>query len=250
MFSFLPALGLSLILAIALCVHVVRTGQPMYWLWIILAFQPLGGIVYLVAIVLPAWTSGAGAQRLQAGAMRSLDPGREYREAKAALDLSPTVHNQMRLAKAAAAQGRWQEAEDLYAHAAQGIHAEDPVLILGRATALLELGRASEALPLVQALVENPDEGRMPPVGLALARALEAMGRNSEAEAAYDRAAGRMPGLEGLGRQAAFLARTGRKAQAQQIIADMDRRITQANPQFRKEGRAWRDLAAKAVAEH
>jgi hypothetical protein len=29
----------------------------------------------------------------------------------------------------------------------------------------------------------------------------------------------------------------------------MDRRIASANPQFRKEGRAWRDLAARALAQ-
>ena len=42
----LPAFGLSLLFSIALCVHVVRTNQAMYWLMIILMLQPLGGLVY------------------------------------------------------------------------------------------------------------------------------------------------------------------------------------------------------------
>ena len=46
-------LGLSLIFSILLCVHVVRTGQQMYWLMIILLIQPLGGLVYLIAIIAP-----------------------------------------------------------------------------------------------------------------------------------------------------------------------------------------------------
>ncbi|MEP6966472.1 MAG: hypothetical protein ABI906_00180 [Pseudomonadota bacterium] len=101
----LPVLGVSLLFSIALCVHVVRTGQAMYWLWIILAIPWLGGIVYLVAVVLPSLAGGPTARRLSQGARETLDPEREYRRAKAACDDTPTVHNRMRLAKAAAPWG-------------------------------------------------------------------------------------------------------------------------------------------------
>ena len=36
--------GLSLAFSIAMCIHAVRSGQQMYWLFIILAFQPVGGL--------------------------------------------------------------------------------------------------------------------------------------------------------------------------------------------------------------
>ena len=38
-------IGFSLVFSILLCVHVVRSGREMYWLFIILAFQTVGGIV-------------------------------------------------------------------------------------------------------------------------------------------------------------------------------------------------------------
>ncbi len=244
----LPVFGLSLLFSIALCVHVVRTNQPMFWLMIILMLQPLGGLVYLVAIVLPSMAGGPTARRVAQGARENLDPGREYREARGAADATPTVHNQMRLAKAAAALGRHDEAERLFAAAAIGVHADDPVLLLGRATARIELGRPTEALVLLDKLGEDGDEGRTPQAALAFGRAYDALGRTAEADTAYQWAAGRMPGLEGLGRYAAFLAHTGRGAQAREAIAEMDRRIASANPQFRREGRHWRDLAARALA--
>jgi hypothetical protein len=244
----LPAFGLSLLFSIALCVHVVRTNQAMYWLMIILMLQPLGGIVYLVAIVIPSMAGGTAARRLRQSARAALDPTREYREAKADCDDTPTVHKQMRLARAAAALGRWQEAESLYGQAAHGIHAEDPALLFGRAVALIELGRHGEALALLEALGKDADEGRTPAVALALGRAYEGLGRMSEADTAYQWAAERLPGLEGLGRYAAFLALTGHRDEAREAVAEMDRRIARANPQFRKEGRAWRDLAARALA--
>ena len=232
---------LYLLLAVALCVHVVRTNQNFFWIWIILFVPFLGSVVYLVAIVVPELVGGTGAKRLGMAAREALDPGREYRQAHAAVDDSPTVHNRMRLAAAAAALGR-------HAEAAQGIHADDPALLLGRATALVELGRNEEALELLKQLGEDEARARSPSVSLTLGRALEGLGRYGDAEAAYQWAAGRMPGLEGLARYAAFLARTGRKSEAAEQLAEIDRRIAKANPQFRKEGRVWRDLAAQALA--
>jgi hypothetical protein len=244
--SLLIALA-PLLIAIALCVHVVRTNQPLYWIFLILFVPVLGSVVYLIAIVIPEMAGGTRAKRMGMAARDALDPGREYRQAKAAADDSPTVHNRMRLAAAAASLGRHAEAEQLYGEAMQGIHADDPALLLGRANALIELGRAPEALPLVEKLTEEQG-ARSPATALAQARVYEALGRIAEADAAYQWAAGRLPGLEALGRYAAFLARVGRKSEAADNLAEIDRRIERANPQFRREGRTWRDLAAQALA--
>ena len=246
----LPSLLIAsapLLIGIALCVHVVRTNQPLFWIFVILFVPVLGSVVYLIAIVIPEMTGGTRAKRMGMAARDALDPGREYRQAKAATDDSPTVHNRMRLAAAAASLGRHAEAEQLYAEAMQGIHADDPALLLGRANALIELGRAPEALPLVEKLLDE-QATRSPATALAQARVLEALGRYAEADTAYQWAAGRLPGLEALARYAAFLARVGRKDEAADNLAEIDRRIARANPQFRREGRAWRDLAAQALA--
>lgn len=240
-------IGLSLAFAIFLCVHAVRTGQAQYWLWIILMFQPLGGVVYLVAVYLPEVFGSPTAQRLQATARHALDPTREYREAQTAVEDSPTVRNQSRLAEAAAALGRHDEAERLYRDAAHGIHAEDPTLLLGRANALIELGRNQEARTALDKLGENVEDGRTPAAALALGRANEGLGRVAEAEDAYQWALERMPGFEAAGRYAAFLARSGRRKEAEDLLADIDRRIVKTNRHFRAEAKSWRDLAAQAI---
>jgi len=244
----LPIFGLSLIFSVLLCVHVVRTGQQMYWLWIILAFPWLGALIYAAAVIAPEMFRGPTARRLGHGARQALDPTREHRTARIARDEAPTVANQLRLARAATALGRHDEAETLYGQAARGIHAEDPVLLLGRAVALIELGRFSEALPLLDLLGQDTDKGRSPAAALALGRTYEGLGRNAEAETAYQWAVERLPGLEALGRHAAFLARTGHRVEAKEAVDEMDRRIAKANPQFRREARGWRDLAAHALA--
>lgn len=245
----IPLIGLSLAFSIGLAVHVVRTGREMYWLWIILMFQPLGGLVYFLTNVLPDLLGGSRARQLSKAAREALDPTREYREAKAACDDTPTVRNQSRLASAAAALGRHDEAEGLYREAAQGIHADDPTLLLGRANALLELERHREALEVLEALGRNESDGRTPSAALALGRAYEGLGRLGEADTAYQWAAQRLPGFEGLARYAAFMARHGRRGEAEEAVAEMDKRLVKLRGPFRKEGRAWRDLAAQALAE-
>ena len=252
--SLLFAFGLPGLIAIVafliwMCIHVVRSGQQIFWIWIILVvFPPIGALVYFFAIVFPELIGGPTARKVGRAARETLDPTRAYRDAKAAHDLAPTVHNQMRLAVAAAELGRHEEAEALYAQAMQGVHADDPALLLGRAKALVELNRPAEALALLERLRADGKEGETPQAVLTFARAYEGLGRGDEAARNYEWAAPRLPGLEGIARQAAFLAHSGRKAEAAECLAEIDRRIERANPHFQKEGRVWRDFAAEAIA--
>jgi hypothetical protein len=238
---------LSLGVAILLCWHVMKTGRDTFWLWIILMFQPIGGLVYFALNIVPDIFGGSAARNLGRAARQTLDPHREYREAKAACDDVPTVRNQSRLAAAAVRLGRYDEAEVLYRDAAVGIHADDPVLLLGRANALLELNRPAEALAVLERLGEDEANGRTAPAALALGRAYEGVGRIDEADTAYQWASQRLPGFEGLARYAAFMARHGRRDEAREAVAELDKRMDKLKPQFRKEARAWRDHAAEAL---
>lgn len=248
MFSLpLPLLGLSFLIAIVLCVHAVRTGQQMYWLWIILALQPIGGIVYFVAVIGPELWGGKTARKVGAAARQAIDPQREYREAAKAVDDAPTVANRVRLAVAATELGKYDEAERLYADSLTGMYADDAQLLLGRANALIELNRPAEALPLLEKLGEQPTAGRTPHTMLALGRVYQALGREEQAETALSWAAANYPGFEGVARYTAFLARMGRKDEARAQLAEIDKRLAKTHAHFRKEAKRWRDFAAAAV---
>lgn len=248
MFSLpLPLLGLSLLFSIALCVHVVRTHREMYWLWIILLFQPVGGVVYVAAVIIPEWLGGRTAQKVSAAARQALDPQREYREAAKAVDDAPTVANRVRLAVAASALGKHAQAEALYAESLAGLYADDPQLLLGRANALIELNRPAEALPLLEKLGETPTAGRTPHTMLALGRVYHALGREEQAETALRWAADHYPGFEGVARYTVFLASQGRQDEARAQLAEIDKRLAKTHAHFRKEAKGWRDFAAGAV---
>jgi hypothetical protein len=243
----IPGFLLSLIMAVLLCWHAVKTGRNSMWLWIILMTQPLGGLVYIALNIVPDIFGGTTARKLGQAARETLDPHREYREAKQACDETPTVRNQSRLAAAAAHLGHFSEAEALYRTAAHGVHAGDPVLLLGLANALLELNRPAEALEVLERLGTDETFGRTPAAAMSLGRTYEALDRITEADTAYQWASERLPGFEALARYAAFMARHGRRDEARQIVVELDKRMVKLRGQFRREAQTWRDFAARAM---
>ena len=238
---------LTYVPALLLCWHIVRTGRDTFWLWIVLMAPGIGSIAYIALNIIPDIFGGSTARKVSRAARETLDPNREYREAKAACDDTPTVRNQSRLATAAAHMGRHAEAEALFRAAAQGVHADDPVLLLGLANALLELRCPADALEVLDRLGKDEAHGRTPAAALALGRAYEDLGRIAEADTALQWASERMPGFEALARYAAFMARNGRQAEAREVVTELDKRLAKLHGPFRKEAITWRDHAQAAL---
>ncbi|MFZ2031449.1 MAG: hypothetical protein WAU68_14145 [Vitreimonas sp.] len=228
-------------------IHAVRSGQQMYWLWILVIAPLLGPLIYFFAVLVPEFAGGRTARGVTRAAQQALDPERELRLAKQALDDTPTLGNRMRLAQASERLGRWQEAEALWAQCVEGPWAEDPAVLMGHTRTLIELGRYNDALQRLEQLKKLGREGETPQATLAFARVYEGLGRNDDADDAYRACVDRVPGLEAGGRYVAFLAKAGRRADAELGLAEIDRRLQKIAPPLRPEARQWRDLAANAM---
>lgn len=228
-------------------VHVVRTGREMYWLWLFAIAPMLAPAFYFFAVLVPEMMGGRTARNVGKAARQAIDPERDFRNAMRALEDTPTVGNRMKIAQAAAALGRWSDAEAQWALAADGHWADDPAVLKGHAEALLELGRYEDALKRLEHLRAQGSEGATPQVALLFARAHEGLGRNEEADDAFRFAADRVPGLESGARYVAFMAKTGRREDAEIGFGEIERRYSKISPQLRGEARTWRDMAAKAL---
>lgn len=228
-------------------IHVVRTGREMFWLWLFIIGPLIAPAFYVLAVLVPSMLGGRTARNVGKAARQALDPERDYRNALHALEDTPTVGARMRVAQAAAALGRWSDAEAQWSQCLEGHWAEDPAILLGHAHALLELGRHQDALAQLEKLKALGREGGTPVVALAFARAYEGLERNQEADDAYRFAADRVPGLEAGGRYVAFMAKTGRRADAEVGLAELDRRLQKIAPPLRAEARIWRDIAARSL---
>ncbi|MGE3301481.1 MAG: hypothetical protein AB7M12_00015 [Hyphomonadaceae bacterium] len=249
MTAYLLSFGpLAIVLSIVCGAHAVRTGRPVFWIWLFIFAPGLGPAIYVIAELLPEWLGGRTANRLRAGITKALEPEREYRAAKEAVYEGPSAGARLRLGHAAMALKRYEEAETQFRQAAQGQFADDPAILMAHAAALLELRRWEEALQRMEAVLAQGAPGRTPQAALAFARAYEGLGRLEEAEAPYRFAVERMPGLEAAARYVAFLARAGRKEETREGMTEIDRRLAKTPAHFRAEARAWRDMAAAAAA--
>ncbi len=189
-------IGLHLALAIFCAIHAVRSGQQTYWLFILFSFPMLGSVVYLLTIYLPHGRLHRKANRALRAVGRALDPGRELREAREALEETPTAQNQMRLAAALLAADQLDEAAATYELCLQGPFANDADVRWGAAQVQLMRQRADVCLTHLAVIAERQPDYRAEAVSLLRARALAMQGRHDEAGTLFSATVARFGSFE------------------------------------------------------
>lgn len=225
--------GLHILIALLCAVHVVRSGQPLYWLFILFVFPMLGSLVYFFAIYLPNSRLDHGARRAVTAAARVMDPGREVREARAVYDVSPSAQNQMRLAEALLNAGEPREAAELYEGALKGPFANDPDLRFGAVRAEVECQRFDAALTHLQALQADRPEFRPDQVLLLLARCHAGAGHVADARENFEAALRRYGSFEAHAEYAIWALATGDTATAARLQTEIDRQVRLWTPASR-----------------
>ncbi|WP_202845281.1 tetratricopeptide repeat protein [Luteimonas saliphila] len=242
-----PVLLLSIALQIGCAVHVVRTGRPLYWVFILLIGSYLAVAIYLIAEVLPEMRHHRAARNLARGVQRTLDPGRGQREASRRLDLADTIENRRTLAEQSLQAGDHARAAELYQASLNGLYATDPHLMLGLAQAQFGLNRPAEARATLEALIAANPGFRSSDGHLLYARAVEATGDIEAARHEYEALVQGYPGEEARARYALLLGREGDEAGAQRLFREILKRADALPRYYRNEQREWIDLAKRAL---
>jgi hypothetical protein len=243
-------LGAHILVAIFFAVHAIRTGRNLYWLIILFSFPLLGSIVYFLVEYLPQSRLQRGINRAAGTAMKLLDPEREYRDASAAFDLTPTAQNKIRLARACLERGRTDEAIGHYRDALKGPFASDSELLFGYTRALLAEGSqagAREALDALTRLKQAHPDYRKDEVALFVARAYAAAGEDAEAEKAFDFALQLYNNVETRARYIAWLASRGHADLARRHLEDLQKAARHWNAHARSMNREWVALAETSL---
>ncbi len=216
-------LGLHILLALFCAVHVLRSGQQLYWLFILFAFPLLGSLVYFFMIYMPNSRLERGALKAVSAAAKAMDPGKAVRAARADFDETPTAQNQMRLAAALLDAGQAEEAAKLYEGGLKGPFASDPDLRFGAARAFVESRRFAEALTHLEQLRTNRPDYRPDAVSLLLARSLAGTSRQAEAREEYERTLQRFGTFESHAEYAIWALATGDASTAARLQSEIDR---------------------------
>ncbi|TYQ18802.1 UNVERIFIED_ORG: hypothetical protein JN05_01990 [Zoogloea ramigera] len=226
-------IGIHILVAIFFAVHAVRNGQPIYWLLILFMFPLIGSVVYFIAIYLPSSHINQGARKVANVAVKTLDPGRELREAREAYDYTPTAQNQMRLASALLEGGNAAEAATTYEACLQGPFSGDLEIRFGAARATFAAGRADDAVKHLQTIRAANDGFRAEQVSLLLAQAWAAAGRQDEARAEFEHALSRYSGFTTQAEYAIWAAGAGDADKARALEVELRRTIERWTPQTR-----------------
>jgi hypothetical protein len=230
----LAGLGLHILLALLCAVHVVRTGQQMYWLLILFSFPLLGSLVYFFMVYLPNSRLERGAIKAVSAAAKALDPSKEVRAARSEYEEAPTAQNQMRLAAALLEVGEAEEAAKLYEGALKGPFASDPDLRYGAARAFVECQRYSEALTHLQELQTSRPDYRPDGVSLLVARSFAGTSRPAEAREEFERAVARFGTFEARAEYAIWALATGDAGTAARLQTEIDKITSRWNAMNRE----------------
>lgn len=243
-----PLLLLSLILQVACGVHVVRTGRPLYWLFILLLFSYIAVLIYFIAEILPELRNNPAARRAARRARAHVDPGRERRQGERQLGLADTVENRRLLAEQCLQEGDFARAEDLFSASLKGLYRTDPDLMLGLARAQHGQGKAQDARDTLDALIAANPGFRSIDGHLLYARAVEDLGDTTAALHEYETVVQGYPGEEARARHALLLRRSGDTEAARRLFQEiLDRADLQQN-HYRRAQKEWIALARSELA--
>jgi hypothetical protein len=239
----------TILVQIGCVVHLFRNHRNSLWLWAIILLPIAGSAAYIVVEVLPGLFRRREVRSVKAAAVRRLDPDRELRAARAALDVADTAANRTALADSLAEAGDWGEAVRHYREAVAKTPGRDRAAQLKLARACLEAGNTAEARRLLESLPESGSPSENDRAALVLARTLEELGETDRALALYAELGERMPGGEAQSRQAALLIAGGRRREALGPLEEAERRARRLDRAERQRDAEMYDWAARTLAE-
>lgn len=244
----MPIFAISILFQVVCIAHIIRTGRDRIWIYVVVFLPAAGILAYLLVEVLPSLFRGRAATRISGEIRRQVDPGRDIRARRRALEVADTTENRRQLGEALIKAGQYDEAAELYERTLVGIHRDDPALLFGLARARAGRGDYATCLEALDELAKTQTGAE--PVERRLFRAicLEHLGRADEARAQYAAIADRYPGEEARCRYATSLAANGQSDEARQVYEEILRRAKLAPSHYRRAQQPWIDQARRALA--
>lgn len=245
----MPFIALSVLIQILCAVHCVRGGRNQMWLMVIVFLSIPGCLAYAFFEILPELAGRREVRAMKQAAAKVIDPERDLRAARAALDIAETAANHSALADALGALGRWSEAIPHYEAAEGKAPGLDRGLRLKRVKACFEAGQTGRARSLLEQLPPSGSQSENDRAALLLARLLDGDGEAERAIAIYADVGERLPGAEAQCRRAALLIAQGRSAEALPLLAEAEKRAKRMDRHERAKEAEMYEWAAERLAE-
>lgn len=213
--------AITVIIQACFIYHVFKTRRPYWWAFIILSFPVIGCIVYYFVEVFPGTQEARKAEKFAKAMSQRIGGDQDFARRIEETEICGSVDNKIALAQECMQRGLHDDAARLYRNCLQGLYADDPHLLLGLASALVEQQQFSEARSALERLQERHPEFKVNDAALLHARVLEGGGDSAGALRAYEALIPLYVGLEARYRHALLLKQTGRGDQASAALVAM-----------------------------
>ena len=235
----MPLIALSIVVQLALVVHIIKTGRNTTWVFIVLFFPLIGSLAYFIMELLPELTNTRSARSAQRKLATAVDPDKALREASERYAVARTAQTAMDLAGEYLLRANFSEAKEIYARALSGVHDDDPDLLLGLAQAHFGLAEYAAVITCLDTLKAKNPAKTSQDGHLLHARALEGLGRVEEAMHEYETLVGYYVGPEPSCRLGELLKAQGRQAEARVLFEAVVARSKTAGKHYNAIYREW-----------
>jgi hypothetical protein len=232
----MPVLAPAILIAQVACViHLLRTGRPYWWLWIIFAIPLVGVVAYIYVEVRPTW----GKLDLESILWKFKSRSERIAIRQQHLDESSTVKNRLALAAELHEAEQFDRECQVLAEGLRGAFKDDVTLLLKLAEAHLEAGRAAEAQQIVEQVVPPRSPDVQLQHALLKARTLARLGDHTHAEQLYQELIARKKSEAPRYYYAEFLLASQRRGEAIPIVQDILRQYRRGTPVWRYQEKRW-----------
>ena len=244
----MPLYLLIIAIQIACIVDVVRNRRNTIWVMALMFLPLASAAAYVIVEVMPRMKHNRHIRGARAQIVEKIDPERDLRNARDALDVAKTAANRIRLGDALAERGRHGEALVQFRDAIGG---GVPDYRMGEKLARAEYlsDQSVAALATLDAMGAPSARSDLDRIAVLRARVLEDLGRDDEAAALYAEMVERYPGDEVRCRYAGLLIKQGRQGDARRRLGEVEHRLKRMNRQQRGADSAMYDWAMAELAK-
>lgn len=244
----MPLIG-AIVVVIQFCFayHVLKTGRPYWWIFIIMGFPVMGCIIYYFIEVFPGSREHRRANKAIRNLSKVLQPDADLKKRVEELEICGSVDNKIALAAECMNHQMYAEAMRLYESCVTGAWASDGTILFGLAKAAVEAGDWSKAGVTIARLKADAPKMRPQETRLLEARVLEGRGENDAALAMYRELVPAFVGLEARYRYGDLLLRLGKNEAAMEMFNEVVKHSKRFASSIDEEAQ-WASAAKRAIA--
>jgi hypothetical protein len=244
----MPLIG-AIVVLIQFCFafHVLKSGRPYWWIFIIMGFPVMGCIIYYFIEVFPGSREHRKANKAVRNLARALQPDADLKKRAEELEICGSVDNKIALAAECMNHRMYPEAIKLYESCLGGAWASDGAILFGLARASVEAGDWGKAGSAIARLKAGAPKARPLEVRLLEARVLEGRGESDAAIAVFREIVPAFVGLEARYRYGDLLLRLGKQEAAMEMFNEVVKHARRFTSSLEEEEQ-WASAARRAIA--